>query len=151
MSNATPEIDRWVASMREIVRQENARFLWGVYDYVVQNANGPADTVDCTPADPSTGAPSISGLVIWTGLPGSSCTPAIGSHLAIVFLDGNRAKPRVISFDATSPIPGQTPPPIVIGSQEPSPPVPLPGAAARVGDAAGPFLVTTGSSLISLG
>ena len=151
MSNATPEIDRWVSAMREIVRQENARFLWGVYDYVVQAANGPEDTVDCTPDDPSTGAPSISGLVIWTGNPGGSCTPTEGSHLAVIFLDGNRAKPRVVSFDATAPLPGQTPQSINIGGLTPSPPIPLAGAAARVGDAAGPFLVTTGSSVVSMG
>lgn len=151
MSNATPEVDRWLAALREIVRQENARFLWGAYDYVVQAANGLLDTVDCSPADQSTGAPAISGLVIWTGIPGSSCTPALGSHLVIVFLDGNRAKPRVVAFDATAPLPGQTPQAIVLGGATPSPPIPLAGAIARVGDAAGPFLVTTGSSLISGG
>ena len=151
MSNATPETDRWLASLREIVRQELARRLLGEYEYEVVSVNGPGNTVDCIPADSTIGAPSLSGLVIWTGLPGSSCTPTIGSHLSVVFLDGNRAKPRVRSYDGTAVLPGLTPQAIVIGSATPSPPIPLPGAAARVGDAAGPFLVTTGSSIVSMG
>lgn len=148
MSNATPSNDRWLAAIREIVRQELARKLTGVYEYVVQAANG--RTVDVSPADPTTGAPNISGLVIWTGDPGGSCTPALLSHLAVVFLDGNPAKPRVVSYDASIITPGATAA-IFIGGQTPSPPVPTPGAAARVGDAAGPFFVTSGSSIVSIG
>jgi hypothetical protein len=102
VSNATPQIDRYLAALREIVRQELARNLFGVFDYVVQSANG--TTVDISPADPTIGAPSISGLVVWMGEPGSTCQPASGSHLAVIFLDGNRAKPRVIAFDATQAI-----------------------------------------------
>jgi|HubBroStandDraft_1064217.scaffolds.fasta_scaffold23350_4 hypothetical protein len=151
MSNATPDTDRWLASFREIVRQELARRLLGEYEYEVVNVNGPENTVDCIPVDSTTGAPSISGLVIWTGLPGSSCTPTIGSHLSVVFLDCNPAKPRVRSYDATATLPGLEPQSINIGGLEPSPPVPIPGAAARVGDAAGPFLITTGSSRVSIG
>jgi len=150
LSNTTPQIDRYLAAMREIVRQELARSLFGVYEYVVQPSSS-GNTVDIVPADTSTGAPNISGLVIWMGVPGSTCTPFPGSHLAVVFLDGNRAKPRVIAFDATATFPGLTPNSIVLGGSSPSPPVPVPGAVARVGDAAGPFLVTTGSSRVSAG
>jgi hypothetical protein len=100
MSNATPETDRWLASMREIVRQELARRLLGEYDYVVASANG--TTIDATPADPQdTGAPNISGLSVWMGVPGGSCQPAEGSHITVVFLDGNRTKPRVRGYDGT--------------------------------------------------
>lgn len=142
--------EAYVASIRGIVRQEIAATRFGPFEYVVQTAH-PDGTVDILAADTALGLPPFSNLRVWTGLPGSTVQPMFQSHVVVFFLDGNRAKPVAFGFDPTATLPALEPPSIQIGGTTPSPPVPTPGAAARVGDAAGPFLVTSGSSRINLG
>jgi hypothetical protein len=102
MSNTTPDADRWLASIREIIRQEVAARLpySGVFDYQVVFSNG--STVDALPVDTSRGLPPVQGIPIRTGIAGASCEPTPGSHLAIGFLDQNPTKPYVLGvFDST--------------------------------------------------
>jgi len=98
--NTTPPTDRWLGSIRELVRQEVAATVpyAGLKEYVVTASNG--STVDAVPADPTRGLPPVTGIPILSGIPGAKVTPAVGSHLAIGFLDFNPAKPFVLgAFD----------------------------------------------------
>jgi hypothetical protein len=95
MSAGTPFDDRWIESVREIVRQEVAAQApyAGVYDYVVTASNG--STCDAVPADTSRGLPPVTGIPILSGIPGAKVTPANGSRVGIGFLDCNPTKPFV--------------------------------------------------------
>jgi hypothetical protein len=100
--NSTPEGDRWLASIREIVRQEVAALLpySGLFEYQVIASNGL--TVDALPVDTTRGLPPVQGIPIRTGLAGATCQPTPGAHLAIGFLDQNPVKPYVLGvFDST--------------------------------------------------
>lgn len=102
MSNSTSPADRWLAAIREIVRQEVASTLKysGIYEYqVIASSN---NTVDGLPVDGSKGLPPVQGIQIRAGLPGTSCQLQLGAHVAIGFLDQNPAKPYVFGiFDST--------------------------------------------------
>jgi hypothetical protein len=94
-------VDRWVAALRELVRDTVADRLryQGISDYVVvSSGNG---TCDATPADPEAGLPNHRGIPIWTGIPGASVQVSPGAHVGVLFLDANPAKPRVVLFDST--------------------------------------------------
>lgn len=134
--------DRMLAALRALIRAEFPRLAYlGLYEYVVQAADGL--TVDASPTDTTIPMPSITKIPIYTGLPGTLCTPAIGSKLVVCFLNGDPTRPTIIgAFDgnnlATFPL-------IFIAGG-----LPIQGAA-RVGDAVGPFLVTSGSTKTFIG
>jgi len=99
----TPADDKWMAAIREIVRQEVAAALpySALYDYTVlpTSANG---KIDATPADASRGLPLLQGYPYRTGLPGAAASPAPGTAIAVGFLDANPAKPYILGhFDQT--------------------------------------------------
>ena len=134
--------DRLLAAWRALVRAELPTLTYcAIYEYVVQAADG--KHVDAAPSDTTISLPPLSKVAIGTGLPGTTCQPTVGSRLAVGFLNADPSRPIVVgvfdsSTDALTPI-------IKIAG-------PLPTqAVARVGDAVGPFLVTTGSSKVSVG
>jgi hypothetical protein len=134
--------DRLAAAWRALVRAEQpSQTFLGTYSYAVQATDG--KTVDAAPTDTTIPLPPITKVPIYTGLPGTTCKPAVGSILAIGFLNGDPSRPFVAGvFDGSN---TATAPLIAIAG-------PLPTqAAARVGDAVGPFLVTTGSTKVSIG
>lgn len=103
MSSATPAGDRWLESIRELIRDEVSAALpySGVYDYqVITPSDG--KTVNALPVDGTRGLPPVSGVPIRTGIAGGSCAPQAGTHVAIGFLDQNPTKPFVFGvFDST--------------------------------------------------
>lgn len=134
--------DRLGAAFRALLRSEDPqRSYYGLYEYAVQATDG--KTVDAAPTDTTQPLPPITKVPILCGLPGTTCTPTNGSRLVIGFLNGDPSRPVVMgifdsSNDAVTPL-------IAIAG-------PLPTqAAARVGDAAGPFLITTGSKKVGIG
>jgi hypothetical protein len=99
--NALSPAEAYLASLRAIVRQEMATWQPGCFDYVVVTGY-PNGTADLRPADTTRGLPSISGLSIWSGLPGGTVQPQTGAHCSVVMLDTRQSKPVVIgAFDTT--------------------------------------------------
>ncbi len=89
-----PQTDRLIDDLRSLVREEveTLTFL-GVYEYSVQKTNG--TTVDAVPTSPSIPIPSLRGVTLRSGIPGTVVKPAIGSKLAVSFLNGDPTKPIV--------------------------------------------------------
>jgi hypothetical protein len=100
--NALSPAEAYLSAIRAIVRQEMAAWQPGCFDYTVVAAY-PNNTVDLQPADTSRGMPPISGVSIWSGLPGGTVQPQVGSHLSLVLLDTRQSKPVVVgAFDSTT-------------------------------------------------
>jgi hypothetical protein len=94
----------WIESIRELIRQETAFLPYAQqYDYVVTATTG--STIDALPADPTRGAPPLTGVPFRCGVPGGSATLTPGTHVAIGFLDGNPGKPVLMgAIDSTAPV-----------------------------------------------
>lgn len=134
-------LDRLWAAFRVLVRAEDPnREYRAAWEYIVQATNG--STVDAIPADPTVPMPQLTGVTLRYGIPGTTAQVMVGSRLAIAFLNGDPTKPIVLGvFDQTTPLN------VSFAGQAPLPPKPV----GRVGDAVGPFVITTGSTLISAG
>jgi hypothetical protein len=94
-------VDRWIAAIREIVRDTVAARMryQGIFDYVcISSGTG---NVDAVPADNTAGLPNLKNVPLWTGVPGLSVQLAPQTHVGVLFLDGNPAKPRGVLFDST--------------------------------------------------
>jgi hypothetical protein len=98
MAAPTISTDAWLAAIREIIRQELAAvvYYFRICEYKVISSNLQLQTVDALPVSTSAGLPPIQGYPLRSGVPGGSSQPAPGSSLAVVFLDGNPAKPVVL-------------------------------------------------------
>ncbi|MGA7122810.1 MAG: hypothetical protein WBY94_22105 [Polyangiaceae bacterium] len=93
----------WIESIRELIRQEIAGSVpyAMTYDYVVTATTG--STIDALPADPTRGAPPLTGVPFRCGVPGGSATLTPGTHVGIAFLDGNPGKPVLAgAIDSTT-------------------------------------------------
>jgi hypothetical protein len=100
--NALAPAEAYLAAIRAIIKQEMATWQPGCFDYVVVTGY-PNGTADLRPADTTRGLPSISGLSIWSGLPGGTVQPQTGAHCSVVMLDTRQSKPVVIgAFDTTT-------------------------------------------------
>lgn len=98
MSNSTQPTDAWLAAIREIIRQELRRRadFAGIFQYKVQATNQVLQTIDALPVSQTRGLPPIQNYPLRTGVPGGSGAPAVGSRLAIAFLDQDPSQPVVI-------------------------------------------------------
>jgi hypothetical protein len=73
------------------------------YDYVVQNVNVAANTLDALPFDRSANLPPLQNVPIRTGIPGATVQPAQGSRFAVGFLDADFTKYVVCGwYDSTT-------------------------------------------------
>lgn len=99
MTPAPPTVlDRLMRSVRAIIKAEVARLLFlGPYEYTVQGTDG--TTADIAPVDPATGLPAITKVPLYSGACGGHMKAAIGSVCVVVFLNGDRTKPRILGFD----------------------------------------------------
>ncbi len=90
-------LDRLITNIRAIIRSEfpNYAFL-GVYEYAIQFAG---DTVNADPVDTTIGLPSIADMRMAAGLIGGTVKPTVGKICYVVFLNGDRTKPRVIGAE----------------------------------------------------
>ncbi len=87
--------ERLTASVRQIVRAEIASLgLFGVYRYSVIEAS--SDSVTCQPVNPTLPLPAIVSVPLRNGVAGMSATPAEGDEVALAFLDGSTAQPRIV-------------------------------------------------------
>lgn len=100
--NAFSPAEAYLAATRAVVRQEMAAWQPGCFEYVVVTSY-PNGTADLMPNDPTRGLPPVSGVQVWSGLPGGTVQPAVGSHLSLVMLDTRQSKPVVLgAFDTTT-------------------------------------------------
>ena len=86
------ERDRLGDLLRAIASRATDTKLTGSYEYKVVSMA--AKRVNLEPVDPSSGAPALSAVSVWTA-PGVSANLASGATVAVSFLDGNPAKPFV--------------------------------------------------------
>jgi len=139
--------DRLLELIRKLIRSEFPNYSYmGVYEYAIQSAQ--KMVVDADPTDTTIGLPSIMKLPLKSSILGEEVEPIVGKLIYIMFANGRRTKPIVIScepsnktieFDALS---------IKIGGTGPP--------AARLGDtilAAGIFAgaITSGSTKTTVG
>jgi len=71
---------------------EPRRTFHGVYEYVVQDAGPPVHAV---PFDSTLGLPNAVGPLLTVN--GGTCKPTVGAECAILFLNGDPTKPRVLA------------------------------------------------------
>lgn len=74
---------------------EPRRTYHGVYDYVIQTQDTQPHAV---PSDPTLGLPNVQAPI--QNLNGGTIKPTVGASCAVVFLDGNPTKPRIIGGPA---------------------------------------------------
>lgn len=94
--------DRLLAVFRALIRSVFPRLTYlGVFSYAVQATDGV--TVDAAPTDTTVPLPPLTKVTLRTGIPGSKVTPAIGSLLAVGFLNGDPSNPIVYGvFDSNT-------------------------------------------------
>ncbi len=90
-------LDRLITNLRAIIRSEfpNIAFL-GTYEYVIQVTGA---TVSADPVDTTIGLPSIPNMLMASGLMGETVKPTVGKICYVIFLNGDRSKPRVIGAE----------------------------------------------------
>jgi hypothetical protein len=95
--------DRILADFRALARGATPELAaLYQYDYVVQNVNVAANTIDALPFDRAAGLPPLQNVPIRTGIPGATVQPALDSRLAIGFLDADFTKYVVCGwYDST--------------------------------------------------
>lgn len=92
-------LDRLIANIRAIIRSEFPNYAFmGVYEYVIQ---GTGDTINADPVDTTIGLPSIADMPMAAGLLGEIVEPTIGKICYVIFLNGDRTKPRVIGAEGS--------------------------------------------------
>jgi hypothetical protein len=109
-------LDRFWSSFRALVRLALAqRALLGTYEYRIVASDG--TTVDCVPTDASVGLPALNKLPMQSAVDGITATPPTGGFCRVVFLNGDRSKPRVVGCDGpcTSVSIGPAPQPLATG------------------------------------
>jgi hypothetical protein len=74
--------------------------IYGVYEYNVFSVGSGTITAQLT--DTTQPAPSVVNIPIRPGIAGATTVPAINTLCLVVFANGDRTKPRVISYDATA-------------------------------------------------
>lgn len=99
--NVGPPTDRLIDDFRALIREEVEELTFlGVYEYSVQSSDG--STVDASPTA-DIPLPSLRKVPLRTGIPGSMVTPAVGSLLAVSFLNGDPTKAVVLGgYDSTA-------------------------------------------------
>jgi hypothetical protein len=138
-------MDRLWASFRVLARAEDPnRDYRGVWEYAVQATDG--TTIDAIPTDPSVPMPQLTKVRLRYGIPGTTSKPLVGSLLAIGFLNSDPTKPICFGVYDSQVGPGLS----IVLADTTSLGIP-PKPVARVGDAVGPFVITTGSPFVNSG
>lgn len=90
-------LDRLITNIRAIIRSEFPNYAFmGVYEYVIQVTG---TTVSADPVDTTIGLPSMPAMAMAAGLMGETVKPTVGKICYVVFLNGDRTKPRVIGAE----------------------------------------------------
>lgn len=88
------DADRMLGPIRALIRSEvPALTFLGTYSYIVVEST---DTVaTCRPENPGT-LPAVVKVPLRNGVAGMQATPASGARIALVFLDGDPSRPRMM-------------------------------------------------------
>lgn len=109
--------DRVVDALRALVARLTDGALYGPRLYRVGELVG--DRVKLQPVDRSSGLPMIGPISLWPGMAGLHAELALGAHVLVEFVDGDRTQPIVTHFagkDGT----GWTPTSLVLDASGPS-------------------------------
>lgn len=103
---ATSRLAAGLASMvREFAGVANLK-RW-IYTVVSVSGSGLGTTLNlqatANPDGSASDAPPLANCPMWPGLAGLSCSPALSSHVAVVFLSPGWSDPVVVHFDTTLP------------------------------------------------
>lgn len=96
---------RLVSALTMMVRVLGQLAPLKIYRYRVVLASGATWTLQPVPLPDGTPSPEppLANVKVWPGMFGLSCTPPLSAHVGVMFLDGNRGAPVVVSFDGTLP------------------------------------------------
>ncbi len=95
--------DRILGNLEKLVRSFVADLGYAkVWSYTVTEATD--TTFTGRALSPNCPQPDLPKIPNMPGVPGTLLQPAVGSVVAVAFLDGDPAKPRVVSWDATVPV-----------------------------------------------
>ena len=143
---------RRLAAFRALVDQMDPdRNFRGLWEYRVVTQEG--ERLNLQAVRVSTGMPDLARVIVRPGVPGAKAMHTLGSRVLVGFADSNPAAPFVLAFEDAEGG-GFLPLSLSIGGTfgVPGAVVPTtPGAAARVGDSVGPFLITKGSARVTIG
>lgn len=147
-------------SLRAIIQHVTAEMrYYAMYRYRVVLMAG--DRVALQVLNKKRGMPDILPVSQFPGIPGTVAQLRPGSEVLVSFVDGDPAQPIVTHYAPSSALPSWRPIEMVIDadalsvgpsalSVEIASPLPTQGVA-RMGDAAGPFVITTGSLKVRCG
>ena len=99
-------VSRLISALTNMVRVLGALSPLKIYAYRVVLVSGATWTLQAVanPDGTSSGAPPLANVKVWPGLFGLSCTPTPSSQCGVMFLNGNRESPVVVSFDGSLPL-----------------------------------------------
>ena len=126
--------DRMMASLRSIIRSTLPQLTYAIaWEYVITATDG--TTVDITPTDTTTPVAALEKVPIRPSIAGegvilsaAGLNACVGLRCVVIFLNADPAKPVIVSIETPA---GALP-------------------AARLGDAAGPFVITTASQNVRI-
>ena len=143
--------DRLLNAFRKLLRAEDPnRTYRGISEYLVGNVT--STSADATPTDTSLSLPAILRIPLRSGLVGETAKLTVGKTCLVSFINGDPTRPFIFSADVPQTATMDATQQITVGSVSPGTlPNTTPHVAARVGDAVGPFLITTGSTKVLVG
>lgn len=74
----------------------------GLYEYRVVTVDA-GDYLSLQATDADAGVPDLARVAMRPGIGGSTTTPALGSLVLVAFINGDAARPVVVSFDDSTP------------------------------------------------
>jgi hypothetical protein len=116
---------RIAALVESLVRRVMDGRLYGAYRYRVVSQSAD-DRVDLQAVDLTLGLPDLRAITLWPGVAGARMKPGLGGQALVMFAEGDRARPLVMSY-APSGAAGFAPVGLVLGGMTGDP-------AARKGD-----------------
>lgn len=95
-------LGRLLKDVRALIRAEVPALTFaGIYEFSVQGSAG--NRVDASPTDTTLGLPTITGLPLSPSILGESVTSAaVGSKALVQFVNGDPARPEVVSLTLPS-------------------------------------------------
>lgn len=115
------------------------------YTYLVASFDVVNQTADLQPAPGVTGVPTLVGIPLRTGGVNYNLTP--GASVIVRFADSDPAKPYIASLDVAASS-GFVPIFTGLAGATPLDAPPIGAPIARLGDTAGPWLITSGSTKV---
>jgi hypothetical protein len=99
-------VTRLVSALTNMVRVLGQLAPLKIYRYRVVLAAGAMWTLQPVPEPDGTPSPMppLVNVPVWPGMFGLSCTPTLSAKVGVMFLDGNREQPVVVSYDGTLPV-----------------------------------------------